>query len=182
MAQRSAQGTHNPWVVGSNPTGPTRKLRAIVHLRDSLFAYKKHGCKGLGVNLKKLVRQFVDFAAVGVIAFLIDYGILMFLSQIIGWNPVFSAFISYVISTIFNYVASMRFVFTHRADLSRRREFILFVIFSMIGLGMNEFIIWVGTASFGNGPYAVTASKLIATLIVALWNFFSRKHWLDAGE
>ena len=24
MAQRLAQGTHNPWVVGSNPTGPTK--------------------------------------------------------------------------------------------------------------------------------------------------------------
>ena len=25
VAQRLAQGTHNPWVLGSNPGGPTRK-------------------------------------------------------------------------------------------------------------------------------------------------------------
>jgi putative flippase GtrA len=127
------------------------------------------------------MKQFVDFAAVGGIAFLIDYSILMFLSQQIGWNPVFSAFISYVVSTVFNYLASMRFVFKHRDDLSKKREFVLFVIFSLIGLLMNEIIIWIGTQSFGNGAFAVTASKLVATVIVAIWNFFSRKHWLDAS-
>ena len=26
MAQRSAQGTHNPWVAGSNPAGPTSQF------------------------------------------------------------------------------------------------------------------------------------------------------------
>ena len=30
MAQRLAQGTHNPWVVGSNPTGPTQESQVAV--------------------------------------------------------------------------------------------------------------------------------------------------------
>lgn len=31
LAQRLAQGTHNPWVEGSNPPGPTNYLKAGLH-------------------------------------------------------------------------------------------------------------------------------------------------------
>ena len=31
LAQRLAQGTHNPWVEGSNPPGPTNNFKAGLH-------------------------------------------------------------------------------------------------------------------------------------------------------
>ena len=34
----------------------------------------------------------------------------------------------FVVSLIFNYVASMKFVFEHKDGMSRRREFIIFVV------------------------------------------------------
>lgn len=132
--------------------------------------------------LKTLAAQFAKFGVVGFLAFLIDYGVLMVLTQALGWDPVLSAAISFVISVVFNYLASMRYVFTRRDDLSRRKEFVLFVVLSVIGLGINELVIWAGTAAFGVGALAVTATKIVATVIVALWNFWSRKKWLDAGS
>lgn len=134
------------------------------------------------MKVKMLAKKFAGFAVVGGVAFLIDYGVLMLLSQVFHVNPVASAFVSYLVSTVFNYLASMRYVFTHRDDMSRRREFTLFVIFSCIGLALNELIIWAGTAWWGSGPFAVTFSKLVATVIVSIWNFFSREHWLDADR
>ena len=132
--------------------------------------------------MKGLIEQFLKFGVVGAIAFLIDYGVLMLLSQVIGMDPVISASISFVVSVVFNYVASMHYVFTRRDDISRRREFTIFVILSAIGLGINEIIMVIGVNVLGDSALMVTITKLVATAIVMVWNFVSRKKWLDAGD
>ena len=132
--------------------------------------------------MRKLIEQFLKFGVVGVISFCIDYGILMLLSQGLGWDPVLSAGISFTVSVIFNYLASMRYVFTHRDDMSRGREFVIFVVLSVIGLGINELCMVAGVAALGDSALAVTGTKLFATAVVMVWNFVSRKKWLDAGD
>lgn len=132
--------------------------------------------------MKGLIEQFLKFGVVGAIAFLIDYGVLMLLSQVIGMDPVISASISFVVSVVFNYVASMHYVFTRRDDISRRREFTIFVILSAIGLVINEVIMVIGVNVLGDSALMVTITKLVATAIVMVWNFVSRKKWLDAGD
>ena len=132
------------------------------------------------MRFRALVEQFLKFGVVGAVAFVIDYGILMLLSQVVGWDPLPSSVVSFVVSLLFNYVASMHFVFERRDDLSRRRELVLFVALSVIGLGINSAVIWAGTAALGDGAVAVTATKLVATVVVAVWNFVSRKRWLEA--
>lgn len=132
--------------------------------------------------MKGLIEQFLKFGVVGAIAFLIDYGVLMLLSQVIGMDPVISASISFVVSVVFNYAASMHYVFTRRDDISRRREFTIFVILSAIGLVINEIIMVIGVNVLGDSALMVTITKLVATAIVMVWNFVSRKKWLDAGD
>lgn len=132
--------------------------------------------------MRKLIEQFLKFGVVGAISFCIDYGILMLLSQGLGWDPVLSAGISFTASVIFNYLASMRYVFTHRDDMSRGREFVIFVVLSVIGLGINELCMVAGVAALGDSALAVTGTKLFATAVVMVWNFVSRKKWLDAGD
>lgn len=132
------------------------------------------------MGFRALVEQFLKFGVVGAVAFVIDYGILMLLSQVVGWDPLPSSVVSFVVSLLFNYVASMHFVFERRDDLSRRRELVIFVALSVIGLGINSAVIWAGTAALGDGAVAVTATKLVATVVVAVWNFVSRKRWLEA--
>lgn len=132
------------------------------------------------MSIKGLVEQFLKFGVVGGVAFAIDYGILMLLSQVIGWDPLPSSVVSFTVSLVFNYLASMRFVFHRRDDISRRRELVTFVALSLVGLAMNSLCIWAGTAALGDGALSVTATKLVATVVVALWNFWSRKHWLEA--
>jgi len=116
------------------------------------------------------------FGIVGALAFLIDYGLLVLLTQIFSINYLVSATISFIVSLIFNYLASMRFVFVRRDDLSRHREFIIFVILSVIGLGINDLLMWLGV-SWLAVDYRLT--KLAVTVIVMLWNFVSRKIFLD---
>ena len=126
-----------------------------------------------------LIRQFAKFGVVGVIAFVIDFGVMVFLTEVFGIDPVISATVSFIISVIFNYAASMRYVFSHREGMSRTREFIIFVVLSAIGLGINDLLIWAGTdlASF---DYRLV--KIFATAVVMVWNFVTRKIFLEGEE
>ena len=130
--------------------------------------------------MRKLIEQFLKFGVVGAIAFCIDYGVLMLLSQGLGWDPVLSAAISFCVSVVFNYLASMKYVFQRRDDMSRRREFVVFIALSVVGLGINELVMLAGTAALGISALAVTFTKLVATAVVMVWNFLSRKKWLEA--
>ncbi len=132
--------------------------------------------------MQRLMEQILKFGVVGFLAFGIDYGLLMLLSQVMGVDPVVSAAISFIVSLVFNYLASMRFVFKHRDDMSRSREFVIFLILSAVGLAINEAVMWIGVRWLGNSALAVTAVKVFATAVVMVWNFLSRKKWLDAGE
>ncbi|MDO4537838.1 MAG: GtrA family protein [Coriobacteriales bacterium] len=132
--------------------------------------------------MDRLIQQVLKFGVVGFLAFGVDYGVLMLLTQAFGMEPVLAAGISFIVSLVFNYLASMRFVFKHRDDMSRSREFIIFLILSAIGFGINELVIWAGTALLGRGALELTFVKVLATAIVMVWNFVSRKKWLDAGE
>lgn len=132
--------------------------------------------------MQRLLAQIAKFSVVGALAFIIDYAVLMLLSQVFGVEPVLAAGISFVISVIFNYLASMRFVFIHRDDLSRGRELVIFVILSVVGLAINELLMWLGVHVLGESALAVTVTKVFATGVVMVWNFASRRRWLDAGD
>lgn len=129
--------------------------------------------------MKKLLAQFMKFGVVGVIAFVIDYGLLALLTELFGINYLVSATISFTASVVFNYVASMRYVFTHKEGMSRRREFVIFVVLSVIGLLINNGCMWAGVELLGV-HYLLT--KIVATAIVMIWNFVTRKIFFDAGE
>lgn len=131
--------------------------------------------------MSKLLEQILRFGVVGVLATVVDYGVLMILSQLCGVDPVLAAGISFCVSVVFNYVASMRYVFTHREDMSASREFAIFIVLSVIGLVFNELIMWAGTRALGSSALAVTVVKAAATALVMVWNFVSRKIWLDGG-
>lgn len=129
--------------------------------------------------MKQLIAQFMKFGVVGAVAFVIDYGLLALLTEVFGVNYLASATISFTASVVFNYVASMRYVFTHKEGMSRRREFVIFVVLSVVGLGINNACMWAGVELFGI-HYLLT--KIVATAIVMVWNFVTRKIFLDGGR
>ena len=129
--------------------------------------------------MKKLFAQLMKFGVVGFIAFLIDYGLLAFCTEILHINYLVSATIGFTVSVVFNYFASMRYVFTHKEEMSRRREFIIFVVLSIVGLVINNVILWAGVELL-HVHYLIV--KIFATAVVMVWNFVTRKIFLDAGN
>ena len=129
--------------------------------------------------MKKLFAQLMKFGVVGFIAFLIDYGLLALCTEILHINYLVSATIGFTVSVVFNYLASMRYVFTHKEEMSRRREFIIFVVLSIVGLVINNVILWAGVELL-HVHYLIV--KIFATAVVMVWNFVTRKIFLDAGN
>jgi len=119
----------------------------------------------------------MKFGVVGVVAFGIDYGLLVLLTEVFGANYLLSATISFITALAFTYVASMRFVFTRKTSSSRAREMALFLVLAVIGLGLNDLIMWSGVQLH----FDYRLVKFVASAIVMTYNFVTRKLLLEGS-
>ena len=127
--------------------------------------------------MKKLFNQIIKFGFVGAAAFFIDYGIMIFLTEIFKITALISAAISFTISVIFNYIMSVKWVFdVDKEKNSKTKEIVVFIILSVIGLIINELVMYL----FKFIDYRI--SKIIATAIVMVWNFITRKIFLESND
>jgi putative flippase GtrA len=129
----------------------------------------------------KLFEQIVKFGIVGAVAFVIDYAVLFILVQFFGMNSIAAATISFTVSVIFNYAASMKYVFVGRSDQSKKKQFVIFVILSVMGLGINDGIMWILNSILMSfiPTYFYLVSKIVATGVVMVWNFVTRKIFIE---
>ena len=125
---------------------------------------------------KKIIIQIFKFGIVGGIAFVIDYSIMVFCKEVLHFNVLLSAFFGFTISVIYNYIASVKWVFDVDKEKSKTKNFIIFVIFSVIGLLLTELIMWLGTDVIKISYLIV---KVLATIIVMIFNFITRKIFLE---
>ena len=141
--------------------------------------------------MKKLIDQILKFGIVGVIAFFVDFGVYT-ACNFAGVPYLLSGFLGFTISVIVNYLLSMKYVFVRRDDLSRTKEFTIFVILSAFGLLINELVLYICLGliyphwSWLRQTFGVhtveTLAKLGATGIVMIYNFISRKVFLEKHE
>ena len=116
--------------------------------------------------MQKLLAQIMKFGIVGVIATVIDFGIMNLLHYGLGLNILIANTSGFIVSLIFNYVASMKYVFAHKEGMSRRREFIIFVVLSVIGLVLNDGIVLTLNAGLG---LEANIAKICATALVMVY-------------
>ena len=83
-----------------------------------------------------------------------------------------SGMISFTASVIYNYILSVKWVFDAKKDANKTQEFIVFIVLSVIGLGINQLFMWLFVDMM---HIYYMLSKIIATVIVMVYNFITRK-------
>lgn len=129
--------------------------------------------------MKRLIEQIIKFGFVGFLCFFIDYGILVCLTEVFGVYYLVSSACSFTVSVVVNYILSITFVFETDKKKNKFKEFVIFVFLSVIGLGINQFVMWFAGEILG---IRYTISKIGATAIVMVYNFISRKMFIEKKD
>lgn len=141
--------------------------------------------------MKKLIDQILKFGMVGVLCFAIDFIIYTVLLYLIDWkyDYVIATFWGFTISVIVNYILSMKFVFVRKENMDRKKEFVIFVVLSIIGCIINELLIllcmegiynnWAWLRAIISVELAKMGGKIVATGVVMVYNFVTRKIFLE---
>ena len=110
------------------------------------------------------------FLAVGGGCFLLEYVLLYTLTEHAGFEPLVSAPIAFTISLIVNYILCVYVVF--HAEHQSTTQAALFIVTSIMGLGINQLVMW-GCIDLLGIWYMF--SKVVASAIVMIWNYFTKR-------
>lgn len=121
----------------------------------------------------RLLVQFVRYFFVGGFAFVVDFGLLYILTEYAGLHYLLSATLSFISGLLVNYIISCIWVFSTSKFKNRLVEFLFFAAIGVVGLLLNDALIWLFTDCIGTH---YMFSKIVAAAIVYLWNFFARKY------
>jgi len=126
--------------------------------------------------VNKIVNKIIKFSVVGGIATIIDFAFLYIFKEFLNIDVIFANTLSFIISVTYNYIASITWVFDVNKKKNKNIQFILFIVFSIVGLIINNVILYILTDKL-NIYYLI--SKVIATIIVMIFNFITRKKFLE---
>lgn len=121
-------------------------------------------------------QQFMRFLLVGGTATAIHYAVLWLGHEQLGVDALWATSAGFVISALFNFLASYHFTFKSKQKLGVAA--LRFTVTSLIGLALNSML-------FGglHGPLGLhyMVAQVLATGVVLGWNFMAGKHFSFAA-
>ena len=133
---------------------------------------------------KSRTAEVIRFALTGGVCFVVELAVLILLKGKFGVDTLIATPIAFLISVILNYLLCVVWVFRgakHRGAGAKAG----FLITSLIGLGLNELPMLVVRLTLGEDAVILTLgsrtinmyvlNKCIATLVVMIWNYFSKR-------
>lgn len=113
-----------------------------------------------------IVRLF-DFAVVGTVGMIIDFGITWILRDMMKLNEYVSNAIGFSAAVVCNFLLNKYWTFHDLRTLSIL-QFSKYLIISLFGLLLNSIFLYILHKNWRNPFYL---AKLMATALVFLWNF-----------
>ena len=136
------------------------------------------------------LKEILKFVFTGGVCTVIEYAALYVLKAVLHWGAVAATPVAFLISVVFNYLLCVKWVFPGAQEGSKKAQ-LGFVVTSLMGLALNWAIMWALTALFGEDVVLLTLlgfslqvwmlNKVVATLLVMVWNYFS-KRWVLKGR
>lgn len=116
-----------------------------------------------------LDRQFLRFAAVGVVGTAVHYSVMLALVEFAGATPVLATCAGFLVSLGASYALNRLWTFDKRPPWTR--GFVAYLLVCAVGLGINMGVV---ALAMGAGVHYM-AGQVVATLVALLWNFFSAR-------
>lgn len=134
----------------------------------------------------KTSTQFILAVFASICSFLVDLGVLAFLTEVVKLYYLYSAIIGFLTGTAILYLLSIFLVFNQRRFASIKIEFLVFLSLSFMGLCLNIGLLHVFT-EIGHIHYFI--SRIVVGAIVFFLNFtlkkillFTKKGTLNSRE
>jgi putative flippase GtrA len=130
--------------------------------------------------------QFARFACVGLLCAVIEIGIYTLLGKYVGINIYIGNPIAYSVAVFLNYVLSRAYVF-ETGRHSQRVEFLAFYGVALVGLGINQSVLYLSMQYLRVPAILVSFidlalfAKIIAIVVTVLWNFTMKKLFVFKG-
>lgn len=118
------------------------------------------------MNYYELFIKFFKFGLVGISGTAVDFGVTYLLKEKGKLNKYFANSCGFMVAVSTNYIFNRIFTFASHGDIAA--QYFKFVAIGLIGMGLNNYFIYIFDKKFGFNFYF---SKLLATLIVMIWNF-----------
>lgn len=119
-----------------------------------------------------LLIQLFRYSLVGGLAFVVDFGSLFAFTEYAGLHYLAANALAFLLGLTTNYLLSISWVFSRRTLDNRTGEFAVFAGVGLVGLGINEGIMWLMTDLVG---MYYMGSKVVSTGVGLVWNFGARK-------
>ena len=138
-----------------------------------------------GVNEREAER-FFKFLVVGTIGFVVDFGTLTVLVEVVGLEPVVANVFSFSAAVLSNFLWNRYWTYPDSRTKRRRVQLAQFAFVSVLGLLINSFILYILQGPFdtllpimGAPDYidGYIPAKMVATAVVLFWNFFVNRYW-----
>ena len=110
--------------------------------------------------MEKLIAQFMKFGVVGVIAFVIDYGLMVALTELVGVNYLISATISFT-------VGRLQPPGLHALRVHAQAGALASGVSAVIGLGVKK-LMWLGSSVLGVSYLIV---KISPSTMASWWRY-----------
>ena len=133
------------------------------------------------------LREIIRFLIAGAAGFAVELGTLILLKEKLGMDTLIATPIAFLISVIVNYILCVRWVFVGAKEQKNAAK-LGFLITSVMGLLLNEGLMWLFRAMFGEDSVVLTVfgfvvtmymvNKCLATVIVMVWNYFTKRYIL----
>ena len=114
-----------------------------------------------------ILLRFIRLGIVGASGMVVDFGVTWLCKEKLHWNKYISNSLGFILAATNNYIWNRLWTFQSTSD-AVAREYTLFFIIALIGLGLNNGIIYLLHERLHLNFYL---SKLIAIGCVTIWNF-----------
>ncbi|MFF0560717.1 GtrA family protein [Streptomyces sp. NPDC020472] len=133
----------------------------------------------LRMRLEGLVREVAKFGAVGAVGVLVDLGVFNLVRHFSELPVVRASIIATVVAIVFNYLGFRYFTYRDRDKSSRTKELVLFLLFSLVGLVIQNGLLYAATYGFGwDTPLQSNFFKFFGIGVATLFRFWSYRTWV----